>query len=285
MRDTNSVYVIAEIGINHNGSMELARGLITKAAEAGCDAVKFQKRDINTTYTKEELDTPRQSPWGTTTRQQKEGLEFNADQYKELFACAKSNGLDFGVSCWDVPSVDLIENTIQVDFHKVASASITDKALIERIRATGKPVILSTGMSTAQQVLDAVAVIGDQPLRKGGVLACTSTYPTKPEEVNLNYIKTLREDFSQIQIPVGFSNHYNGHDACIGAVALGAQIIEFHITLDRAMYGSDQAASIENVKELVSGIRNMSLMLGTGEKVVFPSEVPVAKKLRKVITL
>jgi N-acetylneuraminate synthase len=283
MKRTKQVYVIAEIGINHNGSMNLARALIDKAAEAGCNAVKFQKRDIDTTYTKEELETPRQSPWGTTTRQQKEGLEFNADQYRELYTYTKNLGLDFGVSCWDVPSVELIEKAINVDFHKVASASITDKALIESIKATGKPVILSTGMSDGAQVWKAVDAIGVKRLERGGILACTSTYPTKPEEVNLNYISTLQDNY--LPVPVGFSNHYNGHDACIGAVALGASIIEFHITCDRTMYGSDQAASIENVKELVSGIRNMELMLGTGEKVVFPSEVPIAKKLRKVNTL
>lgn len=274
----NSPYIIAEIGINHNGDMGLAKELILKSKEAGCNAVKFQKRDIESVYTKEELDAPRESPWGKTNRQQKEGLEFSAEQYKELYAFTKAAGLDFGVSCWDVKSVDLIEENIQVDFHKVASALLTDVAFLKRLNKTGKKLILSTGMSTKNQVFVAAGILENLTY----VLACTSTYPTKAEEVNLSYIKVLKDN---LHVPIGFSNHYNGHDACIAATVLGAECIEFHITKDRTMYGSDQAASIENVKELVEGIKKATVMLGSGEKVVFDSEKPIAKKLRKTDTL
>lgn len=273
------ITVIAEIGINHNGSMDLAKELIVKAKEAGCHAVKFQKRDIESVYTKEELDAPRESPWGKTNRQQKEGLEFSAEQYKELFAFTKQQGLHFGVSCWDIKSIDLIESVINVDFHKVASALLTNKEFLFRLNQTAKPVILSTGMSDDLQVDMAINLLTNVQ----SVLACTSTYPTKAEELNLKYIRTLKGKYPYLE--VGFSNHYNGHDACVIAVALGATCIEFHLTKDRTMYGSDQAASIENAKELVDGMLAAQKMLGDGRKVVFASEQPIAKKLRKVDTL
>lgn len=271
-----SVYVIAEIGINHNGSMEIAEKLIHKAKEAGCDAVKFQKRDIDSVYSPEELATVRQSPWGTTTRQQKEGLEFSIEQYKQLYKLTKELGMDFGVSCWDLVSVDLMEQHLNLDFHKVASALLTNREFLLALKATGKPLMVSTGMTTAEQVDSALKLLGTVDT----VFACTSTYPTKPEEINLRYVDTLRSlNYGK---RVGFSNHYSGHDACIGAVARGADVVEFHITLDRTMYGSDQAASIEDAKSLVAGIRAMEKMLGDGVKVVYDTEVPIAKKLRKV---
>jgi N-acetylneuraminate synthase len=275
-----SVYVIAEIGLNANGSMDLARQLIDRATEAGCNAIKFQKRTIDLVYSKEELDKPRESPWGTTTRQQKEGIEFNMAQYKELYTYAKAGGLDFIVSCWDLQAVDDIENNIEVDYHKVASALLTDKVFLERLVKTGKKIILSTGMSTWAQVFAATKVLGPQ-LKY--ILSCTSTYPTKPEEVNVSRITTLKRAFPEIKI--GFSNHYSGLDACILATGLGAEAIEFHITLDRTMYGSDQAASIENVSALVSGVRHAELMVGDGLIYPYNSEVPSQKKLRKVDTL
>lgn len=275
----SKIYVVAEIGINANGSMEIAKQLIRKAHEAGCDAVKFQKRDIESVYTKEELDTLRESPWGTTTRQQKEGLEFSAEQYRELCGYTKSLGLGFGVSCWDEKSVDLIEQTISVDFHKVASALMTHRDFLEKLNQTKKPVILSTGMCTQSMVDKAV----DRVNQIEYILACTSTYPTKPEEANLKYITTLQKKFPSHKI--GFSNHYNGHEACIMAATLGAACIEFHITLDRTMYGSDQAASIENAKTLVDGIRKAEILLGDGVKKVYTSEEPISKKLRKVVSL
>jgi len=223
-------YIIAEIGINHNGSVEIAKNLILKAKKSGCDAVKFQKRDVDSVYSSEELDAPRESPWGTTNREQKNGLELTIDNYMDLCAYTKNLGMDF-----------------------------------------------STGMSTQEEVDEAMRILGNSAKY---VLACTSTYPTRPEDINLLYIDTLASRYPETK--VGFSNHYNGHDACVAAVARGAQCVEFHITLDRTMYGSDQSASIENADALVSAIREVEKMLGTGEKSVLPEEVSVQKKLRKV---
>lgn len=270
-------YIIAEIGINHNGSVEIAKNLILKAKQAGCDAVKFQKRDVDTVYSREELDAPRESPWGNTNREQKHGLELTIDNYIDLCSYTKNLGMDFGVSCWDLVSLDLIENHINVDFHKVASALVTHKSFLEELANTGKPVILSTGMSTQEEVDESMRILSNSVKY---VLACTSTYPTRPEDINLLYIDTLSSRYPETK--VGFSNHYNGHDACVAAVARGAQCVEFHITLDRTMYGSDQSASIENADLLVSAIREVEKMLGTGEKSVLPAEASVQKKLRKV---
>jgi len=268
-------YVIAEIGINHNGDLNLAKELIVMAKSSGCDAVKFQKRDIDLVYTKEELDALRDSPWGTTNREQKMGLEFSIEQYKELESFSNDLGLDFIVSCWDMDSVDLIESNLNIKYHKVASALLTDKSFLEKLNSTGKPIIVSTGMSTEEEVDAAINILNNVKY----VLACTSTYPTKDEEINLNYIKTLKEKYPKYKI--GFSNHASGMIPCFGAVALGSECVEFHITKDRTMYGSDQSASIENVGDLVSGIRKMEIVLGDGIKVVYETEKPIAKKLRK----
>tara|TARA_R110002051_G_scaffold1143_9_gene5877 strand:+ start:39564 stop:40373 length:810 start_codon:yes stop_codon:yes gene_type:complete len=269
------MYIIAEIGINHNGEMDLAKKLIKTSAETGADAVKFQKRTIDLVYTPEELDAPRESPWGTTNREQKEGLEFSIEQYQQLEAYATDLGLDFIVSCWDVESVNLIEEHLNVKYHKVASALATDKNFLERLNETGKPVILSTGMCTDIQVDSAMTILNNVAY----VLACTSTYPTKAEELNLLYIKTLAAKY---MCKVGFSNHYNGHDACVAATVLGAECIEFHITHDRTAYGSDQAASIENAGGLIEAVKYCLLMRGDGIKKVYDSEIPIAAKLRKV---
>ena len=268
-------YIIAEIGINHNGDMEMARDLIKKSAESGCNAVKFQKRTIDLVYTKRELDKYRESPWGLTNRQQKEGLELSMDQYKALEKYSTDLGMDFIVSCWDTASVDDVERELNVKYHKVASALATDREFLEKLNSTGKPVILSTGMCTSEQVSAAVRILDNVEI----VLACTSTYPTKPEEINLRHIRTMRGNYPDLAI--GFSNHYSGLDACVGAVALGAQCVEFHITNDRTSYGSDQSASIEDSKSLIDGIRKMEMMLGDGAKVVYNSEKPIAEKLRK----
>jgi N-acetylneuraminate synthase len=268
-------YIIAEIGINHNGDLNLAKDLILMAKSSGCDAVKFQKRDIDSVYTEEELSTYRESPWGTTNRQQKEGLEFSIDDYKILEKYTNDLNLDFIVSCWDNKSLDLIENNLNVKYHKIASALLTDRSFLEKINQTGKPVILSTGMSTDDEIDAALRVLNNVEY----VLACTSTYPTKDEEINLNYIKTLKQKYPQYKI--GFSNHASGLIPCFGSVALGSECVEFHITKDRTMYGSDQAASIEHVDELVSGIRKMENIMGDGIKVVFENEKPISKKLRK----
>ena len=272
-------YVIAEIGINHNGDIDLAKELIAGAHRSGCDAVKFQKRTIDEVYSKEDLDRPRESPWGTTNREQKEGLEFSIDQYKELHRFTKKMKLDFIVSCWDLKSIDLVEEHLEVDYHKVASALSTNTAFLERLNETKKPVILSTGMCSAEQIAAAANLLTNVEY----ILACTSTYPTMPEEVNLKHITTLKERHPETKI--GFSNHYNGHDACIGAVALGAECVEFHITKDRTLYGSDQVASIENYNALLDGMRTMENMLGDGVKKVYETELPIEKKLRTVSDL
>jgi len=272
----SKTYVIAEIGINHNGDINLAKELIVGAYKSGCDAVKFQKRTVDEVYSKEDLDRPRESLWGSTNREQKEGLEFSIEQYKELHRFTKKMKLDFIVSCWDLKSVDLIEKHIEVDYHKVASALATNKAFLSRLNETNKPVILSTGMCSTEQIGAAAALLTNVEY----ILACTSTYPTAPEEVNLRHIITLKEKYPETKI--GFSNHYNGHDACVGAVVLGAECIEFHITKDRTLYGSDQVASIENYCALLDGIRTMESMLGDGVKKVYETELPIEKKLRAI---
>jgi len=272
----NEVYVIAEIGINHNGDVQLAKELIDLAHDSGCDAVKFQKRDIDSVYSKEELDTPRESPFGTTTRQQKEGIEFSIEEYKELESYTESKGLDFIVSCWDMVSLELVEEHLDVKYHKVASAMATDRGFLEALNNSGRPVILSVGMCTQEEVDAAVDILDNVEY----ILACTSTYPTKEDEINLNYITTLKGKYPHLK--VGFSNHYNGLAALMGATALNSECLEFHITKDRTMYGSDQVASIESVNELMVSVRKLEKMLGDGEKVVYDSEKPIANKLRKV---
>lgn len=266
-------YIIAEIGINHNGSETLARQLIDQAKEAGADAVKFQKRTIDLVYTQEELDKDRESPWGTTNREQKEGLEFSIDQYKGLKEYCDERGLDFIISCWDIQSVDDVD-CLDVKYHKVASALATDRKFLEKLNETGKPVILSTGMCTEEQIEAAMDILDNVEF----VLACTSTYPTKIEELNILHVRTLANKY---YVKSGFSNHYSGHDACVVAVALGAECVEFHITHDRTDYGSDQAASIENAKSLCEAIRNATVMMGNGIKKIYNSEIPIITKLRK----
>ena len=267
----SNTYIIAEIGINHNGDMDLAKELILKAKHSGCDAVKFQKRDIESVYSEGELNTPRESPFGTTTREQKEGIEFDINQYKKLESYSKQCGLDFIVSCWDIKSLDLVQENLDVKYHKVASAMATDKSFLQKLNKTHKPVILSVGMCTQTEVDRAMVILNNVKY----ILACTSTYPTEAEEINLKYVETLIERFPFTK--VGFSNHYNGMDACVGAVTLGAECIEFHITKDRTMYGSDQPASIQDVDDLVDAVRKMELMVGDGVKIVYDSEVPIAK--------
>jgi N-acetylneuraminate synthase len=276
----SKTYIIAEIGINHNGDINLAKELIDNSASSGCNAVKFQKRTIEDVYTSEELDKPRESPWGTTNREQKEGLEFSIEEYKELEKYTKNKGLDFIISCWDLNSVKLVNENLDVKYHKVASALITDKEFLLALKSTGKPVIVSTGMTTQENVDKAMSILGDSVVQ---ILACTSTYPTKAKEINLNYIKTLKDKYPNLM--VGFSNHYSGALACHGAIVAGAEVIEFHATKDRTMYGSDQAASIENLNALVEGIRALEVMVGDGVKVVYEDEKPIAEKLRKNNTL
>jgi len=270
------IYIIAEIGINHNGDINLAKQLIDKAKSSGCDAVKFQKRTIDLVYSKEELDTPRKSPYGTTTREQKYGIELEIDEFKELESYSKDKGLDFIISCWDLDSVDDIENNLNIRYHKVASAMLTDKEFLEKLNDTGKSIIVSVGMATEEEISAALDILDNVEY----VLACTSTYPTKEKEINLKYVTTLKNNYPNLK--VGFSNHYNGLNACVGAVTLGAECLEFHITMNRTMYGSDQPASIEQCDGLIKAIRSMENMLGDGVKHVYDSEKPIINKLRKV---
>lgn len=275
-------YVIAEIGINHNGDLPTALGLMTAATDAGCDAVKFQKRTVELCYTKDELDKPRESPWGTTTRQQKEGLEFGEGEYDEIDRYAKRLGIHWFASCWDIPSV-LVIDQFSPPCYKIHSAALTDKALIEYACSRRKPILLSTGMSTLHEIDSAVRLI--QSLGNPLVLMhCTSTYPAKTEELNLACIPMLKQRYG---VPVGYSGHEVGLQTTVDAVAMGACVVERHITLDRSSYGSDQSASVEphGFKQLVRDIREFEKARGDGIKRVYDSELPIKAKLRKVATL
>ena len=273
----NPCYVVAEIGINHNGDMALAKRLIDVAAEAGCNAVKFQKRTIDVVYTAVELAKPRETPFGTTNGELKRALEFGKDQYLEIDAHCKKSGIVWFASPWDEASVDFLES-FNVPCHKVASASLTDDNLLRYIRATKKPVIISTGMSTMSQIEHAVDVLGKQDLI---VLHATSTYPASYEELNLKVIPILAQRFD---VPIGYSGHETGIPSSVAAVALGAKMVERHVTLDRAMWGSDQAASLEpnGITRLVRDIRLIEASLGDGNKRVYKREIPIMEKLRRV---
>ncbi len=270
-------YVIAEIGINHNGDLRLAKQLIDVAVAAGCGAVKFQKRTVDVVYSADELARPRESPFGTTNGELKRALEFGRDQYAEIDAHCRARGIAWFASPWDEASVDFLE-TFGVPCHKVASASLTDDGLLRRMRATGKPVILSTGMSTMAQIDHAVEVLGRERLV---ILHATSTYPAKYEELNLRVIPVLAQRFG---VPVGYSGHETGIASSVAAVAMGACVVERHLTLDRAMWGSDQAASLEpnGITRLMRDIRLVETAMGDGEKRLLDAEVPIMKKLRRV---
>ena len=278
------VFLVGEIGLNHNGDINIAKKLIKLAKENGLDAVKFQKRTIELVYSKKELDTPRESPWGKTNREQKQGLELTLQQYNEINAYCKEVGIYWTASPWDTVSVDFL-NHFNPPFIKVASASITDKNLLEHIARTSKPIFLSTGMSDIETIQKAVDVV----LTAGGNIEClyhcTSTYPTDLEEVNLLGIKTLQKVFPNLNI--GYSGHEMPVVTSAAAVALGARSVERHITLSRAMYGSDQAASLdpEGVRRWAKDTRTVEKALGDGKIKLYESEVPIAKKLRKVRTL
>ena len=271
--------IIAEIGINHNGNIEIAKKLIDVAHASGCNYVKFQKRNIDLVYSKAELDTPRESPWGTTTRDQKYGLEFFRDHYQIIDSYCHRKGIWWFASPWDEDSVLFLNQFKDCQFIKIPSALITNDSILEESRDTGKPIILSTGMSTLDMVDHAIDVVGKDKIYC--IMHCTSTYPSKPEELNLRCITTLREKYPWAKI--GFSNHNPGIIFMPIAVALGAEMIEFHITLDRSIYGSDQSASIEpeGTFKLVKHIRNVGLAMGDGVKKIYDSEIPIIKKLRK----
>lgn len=270
-------FIVAEIGINHNGDIEMAKKLIDVAVHSGCQAVKFQKRTVDVVYTAEELARPRENPFGPTNGHLKRGLEFGKDQYSVLFNYAHEKKILCSASCWDEKSVDFMEQ-FNPSFYKIASASLTDKNLLKRHKETKKPIILSTGMSTMGEIRQAVEVLGSDKLI---ILHCTSTYPSKPEELNLNAIRTFQKEFN---CPIGYSGHEVGLATTLAAVALGACVVERHITLDRSLWGSDQSASVEpqGFERLVRDIRSVETALGDGVKIVYESEKPILEKLRRV---
>lgn len=270
-------FVIAEIGINHNGDIEVARQLIKAAKEAGADAVKFQKRTVDVVYSPEELARPRENPFGPTNGDLKRGLEFDKSQYSEISSYCRDLGLIWFASCWDEGSVDFMEQ-FSPPCYKIASASLTDDALLRHHRKTRRPIVLSTGMSSLAEIDHAVDVLGKTELV---VLHCTSTYPSKPEELNLRAIPVFAERYG---VPIGYSGHEVGLQTTVAAVTLGACVVERHLTLDRAMWGSDQAASVEpqGFSRMVRDIRTVQTALGDGVKRVYESELPVREKLRRV---
>ncbi len=275
--DGHPCYITAEIGINHNGSLEIAKKLIDVAVACGCDAVKFQKRTVEVVYPAEELAKPRESPFGITNGDLKRGLEFGYKEYVEIDKYCKEKGIDWFASCWDKGSVDFIEQFKPVCY-KIASACLTDDGLLRYHRKFGRPIILSTGMSDMPLIEHAVEVLGTDNLV---ILHCTSTYPAKPEELNLSGIQTLRERFN---VPVGYSGHEVGLWTTYAAAVLGACMIERHATLDRAMWGSDQAASVEpqGIAWLVREVRTLGVAVGDGKKRIYDSEIPIMQKLRRM---
>ena len=274
---SSHIPVIAEIGINHNGDLELAKKMIDLAVSSGCDAVKFQKRTIEIVYTAEVLDTPRESPWGTTQREQKNGLEFDLKAYQEIDTYCKEKGIQWSASAWDLPSLEFVEN-FSPPFHKVASALITHMEFLNAVAKLTRLTFVSTGMADEKMVADAVAIF-----KKHGtpvvLLHTVSTYPSPEEDLNLRAMETLRNTFG---LPVGYSGHETSVSPSIVAASLGAVAIERHITVDRTMYGSDQAASLEEagLRNLVAVVRKIPKMMGSGKIEWAPGEEAVAKKLR-----
>lgn len=273
-----SLYLIAEIGINHNGSLDLAKQMISAAKRAGFDAVKFQKRTIDKVYTREFLDSPRESPWGTTQRDQKMGLEFSKEQYQDIDSYCKELGIGWSASAWDVDSQKFIRE-FDVPFNKVASAMLGHKPLLNEIASEKRKTFVSTGLSTLEEI-DKVVEFFEKANCPYELMHCNSTYPMKDEDANLLCIPMLRQRY-------GCNVGYSGHETslikvCVAAAALGATSIERHITLDRAMYGSDQAASIEThaLANFVESVRAIPSVLGTGVKEITPGEMPIRKKLR-----
>lgn len=275
--DNHPCFIIAEIGINHNGSVELAKKMIDIAATTGCDAVKFQKRTIDVVYTKEELQKERKSVFGNTNGDLKRGLEFGYKEYSEIDKYCKEKGIIWFASCWDEDSVDFIEQ-FNVPCYKIASASLTDDNLLKHTRSKGKPILLSTGMSTMDEIRHAVEILGKDDLI---IYHCTSTYPSNADETNLNVINEFKKEFG---CPIGYSGHERGVTPSVLAVALGANSVERHITVDRTNWGSDQAASLEiaGLSHMVRDIRQVPALLGDGIKIVYPRELPIIDKLRRV---
>ncbi|MCY7361760.1 MAG: N-acetylneuraminate synthase family protein [Ignavibacteria bacterium] len=277
--DGESVFIIAEIGINHNGSLRLAKKLIKGAVLTGCNAVKFQKRTPELCVPKDQWNIERDTPWGRMTYiDYRHKIELSLNDYSEIDRYCKKYSIDWFASCWDEESVDFIEQ-FDPPFYKAASASLTDFSLLNKKRATGKPLMISTGMSTLEEINNTVKTIGRDNLL---IAHSTSAYPCKLDELNLKMIQTLKNLFPEI--PIGYSGHETGLAPTYAAIALGATFIERHITLDRAMWGTDQAASVElgGFKRLVENIRDIELSLGDGVKKVYESEMGQRNKLRRV---
>ncbi|HCL81659.1 MAG TPA: N-acetylneuraminate synthase [Nitrospiraceae bacterium] len=277
VKEDDLPFIVAEIGINHNGDLGITKDLIDLAKDAGCDAIKFQKRTIDLVYSKELLDSLRESPWGTTQREQKEGLEFGLDEYKEINRYFKEVGIDWFASAWDIESQKFLRQ-FDCQYNKIASAMLTYEPLLKEVASEKKYTFIATGMSGIENIDRAVEIF-----REAGcpfeLMHCISTYPMDDEDANLNCIEALRERYN---CDVGYSGHEVGLAVSYAAAALGITSLERHITLDRAMYGSDQAASLEpaGLRTLVGGVRKIRKAMGDGEIKILDKEVPISKKLR-----
>ena len=273
-----SIFIIAEIGINHNGDLSIAKELIDVAVDSGCDAVKFQKRDIDLVYSTEMLDSPRESPWGSTQRDQKMGLEFEKNEFREIDSYCKSKSIEWFASAWDMKS-QIFLRQFDCKFNKVASAMIVNEELLKAIAEEKKHTFISTGMTTYEDIQKAIDIF-NQTDCSFELMHTVSTYPMKDEDANLKMIDTLRKKFG---CNVGYSGHEVGLAVSYAASALGISSLERHITLDRAMYGSDQSASVEpnGLRQLVGAVRKIESAMGDGEKRILEAEVPIAQKLRE----
>jgi N-acetylneuraminate synthase len=273
-----SIFIIGEIGINHNGDLGITKDLIDVAIDAGADAVKFQKRTIDLVYTKEFLDSPRESPWGITQREQKKGLEFGLEEYKEIDRYCKEKNIEWFASAWDLESQDFL-NQFNMKYNKIASAMIVYKDLLKKVASEGRHTLISTGMTTEEDITKAVEIFRSEncPFT---LMHCVSTYPMVDEDANLNAIKTLREKYN---CDVGYSGHEVGLAVSYGAAALGITALERHITLDRAMYGSDQASTVEpsGFRALVGTTRKIQEAMGNGELGYIEKEISIAENLRQ----
>ena len=272
------VFFTAEIGINHNGDMSICKELVDAAVDADCDAVKFQKRNIDNVYTQAFLDSPRESPWGTTQREQKAGLEFNTKEYEQINQYCKEKGIKWFASAWDLDSQKFLQQ-FDCEFNKVASAMIVYEELLQMIANEGKHTFISTGMTTYDDIQKAVDIFTKEncPFE---LMHTVSTYPMKDEKANLKMINTLKNKY---QCNVGYSGHEVGLAVSYAAAALGITSLERHITIDRSMYGSDQSASVEpaGFKQLVGAVRKIEMAMGDGEKKPIEEEIPIAKNLRQ----
>ena len=273
-----AIFITAEIGINHNGDLSICKELIDVAVDAKCDAIKLQKRDIDLVYSQKFLDSPRESPWGTTQREQKAGLEFGLDEYKEVDRYCKEKKIEWFASAWDLKSQEFLRQ-FNCKYNKVASAMIVHEALLKKIAEEKRHTFISTGMSTYEDIQKAVDIFKAANC-SFELMHTVSTYPMADEDANLNIIKTLRKKF---QCDVGYSGHEVGLAISYGAAALGITSLERHITLGRSMYGSDQVASVEpsGLRQLVGAVRKINASMGDGVKRIIEAEIPIAKKLRE----